>query len=98
MNRAENTDIQNRSIAILENRKELSLTGIENIVSFDENFVVLDGSDSTITVEGEGLQILKMDTDSGEISISGKINGLFYSDKNRGAKRIGGFFKGFKKQ
>jgi formylmethanofuran dehydrogenase subunit C len=45
-------------------------------------------------VDGEDLQIMKMDMDSGEVVITGKINVLAYSDKKQGAKRLGAFFKG----
>lgn len=98
MNRAENALGEKSARALLEDRKTLSLTGIENIVSFDEGFVVLDTPDALVTVDGEGLQILKMDTGSGEVIVTGKINGLVYSDKKQSAKRLGGFFHFSKKQ
>ncbi len=98
MNRPESAAIEKNSRAVLENRKTLSLTGIENIVSFDESFVVLDTPDALVTVDGEGLQMIKMDTDSGEVVVVGKINGLVYSDKKQSAKRFGGFFRSAKKQ
>ena len=98
MNRAENTVKEKTCRAILENRKTLSLEGIENIVSFDDSFVLLDTSDATVTVDGEGLKILKMDTGSGEVIITGRINGLVYSDKKQSERRTGGFFRFSKKQ
>ena len=91
MNRAE-SGAQKTSRAVIENRKTLTLCGIENIVSFDENFVVLDSIGSLVTVDGSNLQIAKMDTDSGEIVIVGQINGLVYSDKKPRTRKIGGFF------
>ncbi len=98
MNRAEKTEGEKISRAVIEDRKTLSLNGIENIVSFDESFVVLDAGDFLVTVDGEGLQMLKMDTDSAEAVIIGKINGLVYSDKRAGSKRFGGFFGSGKRQ
>ncbi len=98
MNRAERTEERNIGRAVIEDRKTLTLTGIENIVSFDESFVILDAPGTAVTVDGEGLQILKMDVDSGEVVITGKINGLVYSDKRQGSKRLGGFFRGGKRQ
>ena len=91
MNRAENGATKT-SRAIIEDRKTLSLWGIENIVSFDENFIVLDSFDTVVTVEGNDLQIIKMDVDSGEIVVTGQINGLVYSDKKSKTTRLGGFF------
>lgn len=83
--------------AIIEERKTLSVTGVGNIISFDESFALLDSQSALVSVEGEGLQILKMDVDSGEVVIVGKINALAYSDKKQGAKRLGSIFRGGKR-
>ena len=91
MNRAEN-GASKSSRAVIENRRELSLAGIKNIVSFDEGLVVLESIDAVVTVDGKDLQITKMDTDSGEVVITGIVNGLVYSDKRGKAKRFGGLF------
>ena len=97
MNRADSGAPERVGRAVIEDRKTLSLTGIENIVSFDETFVVLDAGNFLVTADGEGLQMIKMDTDSGEAVIVGKINGLVYSDKRAGAKKFGGIFGGGKR-
>jgi sporulation protein YabP len=80
--------------AVIENRRSLTLTGVSNIISFDESSAILDSQYAVISVDGEDLQIMKMDMDSGEVVITGKINVLAYSDKKQGAKRLGAFFKG----
>ena len=97
MNRFENA-AQKISRAVIENRKEISLWGIENVVSFDENFVVLDSFDTVITLDGSGLQIVKMDVDSGEITVTGQINGLVYSDKKSKTRKSFGLFGQGKRQ
>ena len=51
--------------ATLENRKSLTLTGVSNIISFDESSAILDSQYAVISVDGEDLQIMKMDMDSG---------------------------------
>ena len=93
MNREESEKIS-YGRAVIEERKTLALTCIENIVSFDESFLLLDSRASLVSVEGEGLQILKMDVDSGEVIIVGKINALSYADKKKGVKRLGSIFRG----
>lgn len=80
--------------ATLENRKTLTLTGVSNIISFDEGSAILDSQNAIISVDGENLQIMKMDMDSGEVIVTGKINVLAYSDKKQGVKRFGSVFKG----
>ena len=93
MNREESEKISYGN-AVIENRRSLTLTGVSNIISFDESSAILDSQYAVISVDGEDLQIMKMDMDSGEVVITGKINVLAYSDKKQGAKRLGAFFKG----
>ena len=94
MNRAENAESIGK--VLLENRSSLTLTGIDNIVSFDETLITLDTKDALLTVDGEGMRVLKMDVEGGEISVTGRINALVYSDKRQGIKR-GGLFRGAKR-
>ena len=82
--------------AVIENRKTLTVTGVNNIISFDENSALFDSQSAVISVDGGGLQIMKMDVDSGEVVIVGRIDALAYSDKKQGVKRLGGFFRGGK--
>lgn len=93
MNREDSEKLSYGNAAI-ENRKTLTVTGVSNIISFDEGSALLDSQYAVISVEGENLQIMKMDVDSGEVVITGKINVLAYSDKKQGARRLGGIFKG----
>ncbi len=66
----------------LEDRKKIELGAIEDVISFDEGSVVLGSSLGVISIEGEGLHILKMNVDSGEIIIEGRVNALMYIDKS----------------
>lgn len=65
----------------VENRARMALTGIEDVISFDERTVVLASTVGVLTVDGEDLHIIKMNVDSKELGIEGKINGLSYIDK-----------------
>lgn len=65
----------------IENRARLELTGIEDVISFDESSVVLASTVGVLTVEGEDLHIIKMNVDSKEFGIEGKLNGVAYIDK-----------------
>lgn len=62
-------------------RSSVSLTGIEDVISFDETAVVLSTAQGTLAIEGEGLHILQMNVDSKEFGIHGKINSLCYLDR-----------------
>lgn len=65
----------------MEDRRRMALTGIEDVISFDERSVVLASTSGVLTVEGEDLHIVKMNVDSKELGIEGKINGIAYIDK-----------------
>lgn len=65
----------------LSNRKILSLTGISDVISFDETLVTLSCSQSIMSIEGEGMRVLRMDVDLGDLAIEGKINAISYIDK-----------------
>lgn len=65
----------------IENRAHMALTGIEDVISFDERSVVLASTLGVLTIDGEDLHIIKMNVDSKELGIEGKINGISYIDK-----------------
>ena len=81
---------QKPSTITLQNRTTLSLDGVSDVLSFDESAVLLQTTLGTLSVEGEGLHILSLALESGIVSMSGKINALFYTERGSGAK--GGFF------
>lgn len=65
----------------VRDRKSVALTGIEDVISFDETAVVLATTHGTLAIEGEGLHILQMNVDSKEFRIDGKVCALSYIDR-----------------
>ena len=65
----------------VKERNNLTLNGVCNVIGFDEEYVTLATSDGRIIIEGEGLKIESLSKQGGEINISGKISGVFYSEK-----------------
>lgn len=65
----------------LSNRKILALTGISDVISFDETLVTLLCGEAIMSVEGEKMRVLRMNVDSGDLAIEGKINAISYVDK-----------------
>lgn len=63
----------------LEERHRLAVTGVSEVLSFDENEVIMDTSLGLLTVEGEGLHVEKLSLDMGELSLEGSIQSLCYS-------------------
>lgn len=57
----------------------MSITGVSEVLSFDESAVHLQTVCGELTVEGEGLRIGTLDTERGLVALEGaSIDGLFY--------------------
>ena len=65
---------------ILDNRKKLSLTGVEDVSGFNEETVSLKTTAGGLIVKGYGLHIGRLDLDTGDVEIEGVINLLNYTD------------------
>ena len=77
----------------VKERNLLTLNGVSNIESFDEGYITLEIGDGRIAVEGSGLKIESLSRESGEIQITGRINGVFYSEKKKSISGFRGLFK-----
>jgi len=64
---------------ILENRKKLTVSGVRNVESFDENSVVLCTTKGNLCIKGNNLSIDKLTIDGGELSVEGCIDSLNYT-------------------
>ena len=69
------------SISITE-RKNINLTGVKKIDSFDNTEFLMDTIMGYIIIKGEDLEIVKLDTFQGNVTIKGKINSLTYTENN----------------
>lgn len=65
----------------LTDRAFLCLNSVDEVLSFDEGLVSLSVGGTTLSVSGAGLSVVKLSLESGEISISGRIDALVYSDE-----------------
>lgn len=66
----------------LNDRKNIIISGIKKINSFDEKEFNLNSIMGNIVVKGENLEMIKLDTIEGNVSIKGKINSFYYSDNH----------------
>jgi len=69
----------NHSVNIVE-RKSLLITGVKKIDSFDEEEFLMETVMGYLAIKGEGLELLKLDSMQGNVSIKGKINNFAYLD------------------
>ena len=70
----------------LENRKELRMSGVEDVDSFSETEIVIVTNMGRLTVKGENLHISKLNVDTGDFAADGHILSLVYS-KHNGSKK-----------
>ena len=84
----------NHSVTVTE-RKNIIITGVKKIENFDENEFLMETTMGNLNLKGEGLEIIKLDTYQGNVSIKGKINSISYLDGER-EKESGIFNKLFK--
>lgn len=70
----------------LMDRREISLTGIKKITSFDAEEFLLESNMGLILIKGSTLEILKLDTHNGIVKIKGKINSFTYLDNKEKTK------------
>lgn len=66
---------------ILENRGKLSISGVLDVLSFDDQVVILETELGLLTVKGENIRINKLSIDTSEVIVEGTISSLSYSDK-----------------
>jgi len=72
---------------ILEDRERLTVSGVEEVESFDENTIVMDTAQGVLIVRGENLHIEKLSLDGGDLKVEGMVESLAYEEPRRG-----GFF------
>ena len=74
---------------ILENREKLTITGVVDVLSFDDQIVIVETQLGLLTVKGEDLRINKLSIDSLEVIIDCQIYNLGYSNDEIGKKNSG---------
>ena len=63
---------------ILENRGKLSISGVNDVLSFDDQVVMVETELGLLTVKGENIRINKLSLDTAEVIIEGDISSLSY--------------------
>ena len=64
----------------MENRGKLSISGVLDVLSFDDQVVIVETELGLLTVKGENLRINKLSIDTSEVIVEGDISSLTYSD------------------
>ena len=62
----------------LSERHNLTITGVSEVISFDEAAVIVNTQLGTLTVQGDNLQLKTLSLDGGQVAIDGDISALIY--------------------
>ena len=79
------------------NRSSCTITGLQDVVSFDENQIVLDTDMGLLTMKGKDLHVSRLTMEKGEVDVDGTIDSLVYSSneayRRSGASLLSRLFK-----
>ena len=64
----------------LDERRKLTMSGVTEVISFDENTVVLRTGMCLLTVHGSQLQLQQMSLDGGQLAVEGTVSALVYEE------------------
>lgn len=85
--------VRKNSNIILENRKKLTLTGVNDVASYDDETLILKTEQGSLTIKGENIHIINFNTQSGDLTAEGKFIALVYTSDE---KQSGFFSKVFR--
>lgn len=68
----------------IENRRQVRLTGIDDVLSFNEYEITMHSALGSLIIEGEQLKIDCFSSEKGTLDVSGKIDGIAYLDADTG--------------
>lgn len=69
---------------IMENRRKLSVSGVSDVESFNEEEIILHTDMGGLMIKGSGLHINKLSVEIGEVSLEGEIDGIDYVETKKG--------------
>ncbi|MDO5002602.1 MAG: sporulation protein YabP [bacterium] len=81
MEKQDTINTYSHGVSLVE-RKNLMITGVKKVENFDTEQFLIETSMGFILVKGQELELIKLDTVQGNVSIRGIINGINYLEDN----------------
>lgn len=78
---------------VIHNRKNVSLTGVQDVLSFDATEILLDTVQGMLMLRGRELHVNRLSLDKGEVDVDGRIDSFAYADE-QGKTKSGESFLG----
>ena len=73
----------------LNDRKKLTMTGVTEVVSFDQQSVVLETELGTLTIHGQQLQLKNLSLEGGQVAVEGEVAALIYEEPRQSRGLLG---------
>lgn len=73
----------------LNERKKLTVSGVTEVVSFEEDAVILKTALGTLAVQGRQLQLKTLSPEGGQVDVEGTVSALIYEEP----KQTGGILR-----
>ncbi|HIU77745.1 MAG TPA: sporulation protein YabP [Candidatus Pelethocola excrementipullorum] len=70
----------------LLNRKSGTISGVVDVLSFDENEILLDTTEGRLIIKGKNLHVGRLQLKEGEVDMDGEVESLVYSSKGQKAR------------
>lgn len=67
---------------IMENREKITLSGILDVYSFDDQMIIVATELGLLTIKGANLKITKLNIDTSEFIAEGYINSIAYTNSD----------------
>lgn len=71
------------------NRRQGLLTGVLDVLSFDEKLVVLKSQCGVLTLKGEEMHVKQLDLEKGELEMTGKVDQVIYTEEGSIGRKKG---------
>ena len=72
---------------MIDNRRKAEITGVNDVISFDLNTILLETDYGMVTIKGSNLHVNRLSVEKGEVDIDGKLDGINYSDISNYTKK-----------
>ena len=72
---------------LLIDKKKLEVSGVKNVIAFDEGYLELDTELGVLCIGGEGMRVESLNHENGKITVTGTVLELGYKEK-RTKKRL----------
>ncbi len=75
----------------MDQRENIFITGVNDVISFDEESAIIDTAMDILVINGQNLHINKLNLEDGQVSMDGQISGLHYEQAGAFGKNKSSF-------